>query len=177
MKAGGEAQKGLVHVYTGEGKGKTTAALGLAIRAAGQGLKVIFIQFVKGDSNCGEHFFVKKYKPFEMVQLNKKSSFLQSPEEMKQEAEKTMTFAEETVIRGGYDMVILDEICYAVNQGALPLARVLEMIGKKPEPLEMVLTGRCADRELIEAADLVTEMRPVKHPLGKGIKSRRGIEY
>lgn len=168
---------GLIHIYTGDGKGKTTAALGLAMRAVGQGLKVLFVQFVKGDSLCGEHLFVKKYQPFEMVQINNKSSFIQTPEELRLEAEKSMRYAEEAVLKGNYDMVILDELCYALAQGYLPLQQVLDLIHKKPKSLELVLTGRGAPDELIQEADLVTEMVQVKHPFEKGIKSRKGIEY
>ncbi len=172
-----EERSGLVQIYTGEGKGKTTAALGQAMRAAGQGLKVLFVQFVKGDPLCGEHFFAKKYKAFEIAQLNNKSSFSQSPEELRLAAEKALGYAEKAVFEGGYDMVILDELCYALSQGYTPLPRVLDMIRKKPKSLELVLTGRGAPRELIEEADLVTEMVVVKHPLEKGIKARKGIEY
>lgn len=170
-------RRGLVHIYTGEGKGKTTAALGMALRAAGQGMKVIFIQFVKGGSLGGEHLFVEKYKPFEIIQLNKKSSFLQTPDELRREAEKTMKFAEEVVLTSKYDMVILDEICFALSQEVLPLSRVLNLIKNKPESVELILTGRGAPQELIEEADYVTRMEEVKHPFEKGINSRKGIEY
>lgn len=177
MEENREGRTGLVHIYTGEGKGKTTAALGLAMRAAGHGLKVLFVQFVKGDSNCGEHFFVKRYRPFEIVQLSSKSSFQQTPEELCMEAEKTMSYVEGAVFKGKYDMVIMDELCYALSHGALPLQRVLDLVRKKPRSLELILTGRGAPQELIEQADLVTEMMQIKHPFEKGIKSRKGIEY
>lgn len=170
-------ERGLVHIYTGDGKGKTTAALGLAMRAVGQGLKVLFVQFVKGDSLCGEHLFVKKYKPFEIVQINDKSSFSQTVEELRLKTEEAMRYSEDAILKGKYDMVILDELCYALSQSYLPLQQVLDLIRNKPRSLELVLTGRGAPQELIQEADLVTEMRQIKHPLEKGIKSRKGIEY
>lgn len=168
---------GLVQIYTGEGKGKTTAALGLALRAIGQGLKVLFVQFVKGDSLCGEHIFTRKYASFKIIQINNKSSFRQSPEELSLAVEKTMKYAEVAVLSGKYDMVVLDELCYAISQNYLPLSRVLGLIHNKPKPVELVLTGRGAPPELIQTADLVTEMVLIKHPFEKGIKSRKGIEY
>lgn len=172
-----DERAGLVHIYTGNGKGKTTAALGLALRATGQGLKVLFVQFVKGDSICGEHFFVSKHQSFQIVQLNNKSSFIQTPEELRMQADKTMRLVEKAVLKGGYDMIILDELCYALSQGYLPLQRVLDLLHKKPKPLELILTGRGAPEELIREADLVTEMVQIKHPFERGIKSRKGIEY
>lgn len=168
---------GLVQIYTGEGKGKTTAALGLALRASGQGLKVLFVQFVKGGSLCGEHLFTRKYASFEIVQINNKSSFRQSPEELCLAVEKTMKYSESAVLSGNYDLVVLDELCYAISRDYLPLSRVLDLIHDKPKSVELVLTGRGAPPELIKAADLVTEMIPIKHPFEKGIKSRKGIEY
>jgi len=169
--------RGLIQVYTGEGKGKTTSALGLALRAAGQGMKVIIIQFIKGDRTCGEHLFAAQYHPFEIVQLNTGDSFTQSLEELRSTTEQSLTFAEKTIPDGGYDMVILDEIFVAVNKGLVSTEQVLSLMGKKPEPMELILTGRGAPKEIIEKADLVTEMVTVKHPFSKGTTARKGIEY
>lgn len=171
------ASKGLIQVYTGDGKGKTTAALGLALRAAGQGMKVIIIQFIKGDHACGEHVFAVQYRPFEIVQLNTGDSFSQTLEVLRSTTEQSFAFAEKTIVSGGYDIVILDEILVAVSKGLLSVGQVLNLLSKKPEKMELVLTGRGAPEEIIQQADLVTEMVAVKHPFTKGITARRGIEY
>jgi cob(I)alamin adenosyltransferase len=170
-------ERGLTQVYTGDGKGKTTAALGLALRAVGQGMKVIIIQFVKGDCLCGEHFFTSQYRCFEIVQLNTKNSFKQSEEELRLATRQTLAFAKKTIISGSYDMVILDEIFIAHNKGLISIEQILDLINKKPEKMELVLTGCGGPEEIIEKADLVTRMVEIKHPLTKGILARRGIEY
>jgi cob(I)alamin adenosyltransferase len=170
-------QNGLVQVYTGNGKGKTTAALGLAMRMAGAGGKVVVIQFLKGGSPCGEHKFVEKYHPFNIVKLNKGNALKQSLEELRPTTERTFALAMETLKNGGYDMVILDEILVAQAKGLLTPAQVLELIGQKRPEVELVLTGRGATPEIIESVDLVTEMKEIKHPSQKGIKARPGIEY
>lgn len=172
-----ENSKGLIQIYTGDGKGKTTAALGLALRAAGQGMKVIVIQFVKGDRTCGEHLFTSKYHPFDIVQLNTRSSFGQTLEELRPVTEQTLALAEETVVGGSYDMVILDEIFVAVSKGLITTEQVMDLMSKRTEGMELILTGRGAPAEVIQRADLVTEMLAVKHPFTNGITARRGIEY
>ena len=169
--------KGLIQVYTGDGKGKTTAALGLALRAVGQGMKVIIIQFVKGDRTCGEHLFAAKYQPFDIVQLNTGDSFTQTLDELRPVTEQTLAFAEETIVGGSYDMVILDEIFAAVTKELITTRQVVNLMSKKPARLELILTGRGASEEIIQQADLVTEMTAVKHPFTRGIPARRGIEY
>jgi cob(I)alamin adenosyltransferase len=168
--------KGLVHVYTGDGKGKTTAALGLAIRAAGQGMKVAFIQFIKGEP-CGEHLFTKEYKPFEIVQISIGDSFKKSKAKLSQEAQQTLAYAEQEIHSGNYDLVVLDEIFVAVNQGLITVKQILELLDSKPASVELVLTGRNAPPEISQRADLVTEMLMIKHPFTEGTSARRGIEY
>jgi len=169
--------RGLTIVYTGDGKGKTTAALGQTIRAAGHGLNVVIIQFIKGDSLCGEHLYVKKHPQFRIVQLNTKNSFNMSLEELQLTTTQTLEFAEETIINGRYDMVVLDEIMVALSKGLVSVVRVLNLIAKKPEKMDLILTGRGAPIEIIEKADIVTEMVKVKYPYGTGYSARRGIEY
>jgi len=169
--------RGLIQVYTGEGKGKTTAALGLALRAVGQGMKVIVIQFIKGDPACGEHLFAAQCRLFDIIQLNIKSSFDQTLEELKPTTEQTLALAEKALLSGEYDVVILDEIFVAINMGVVSTERILSLISKKPESTELILTGRGAPEEIIKQADLVTEMVAVKHPFTRGINARRGIEY
>jgi cob(I)alamin adenosyltransferase len=168
--------KGLVHVYTGDGKGKTTAALGLAMRAVGQGMKVAFIQFLKG-LPCGELFFAQQYKPFEIVQISVGDSFKKSKEQLSQEAQQTLAYAEQEIVSGKYDLVILDEILIAINQGLISIKQVLDLLDTKPGSVELVLTGRKAPPEIVQRADLVTEMLMIKHPFNEGTSARRGIEY
>lgn len=169
--------KGLIHIYTGDGKGKTTAALGLALRAAGQGLRVIMIQFVKGDPDCGEHLFASKHHVFNIVQLTKGNSFTMPQEELRAAARETLAYAEEVLIGRKYEMIVLDEIFTAIDKGLLDTSEVVELVERKPESVELILTGRNAPPEIIKIADLVTEMRMIKHPLAEGIPARRGIDY
>jgi len=168
--------RGLVHVYTGDGKGKTTAALGLALRAVGQGMKVIIIQFIKGDCICGEHLSAARYHLFEIVQLNTGNSFTQNLEELRSTTEQTLALAEKIVLGGDYDVVILDEIFVAISKGLVSTEQTLNLMNRKPGPMELILTGRGAPKEIIEQADLVTEMVAVKHPFTKGVMARKGIE-
>jgi cob(I)alamin adenosyltransferase len=168
---------GLVQVYTGDGKGKTTAALGLALRAAGWDKKVIFIQFLKGDTNCGEHRFVNKHLPFEIVQPNRGNCFTRSRAELEPFVAEAFARAVAAATGGDYDVVILDEVFHAVNGGYIATEALLELMENKYPATELVLTGRGAPPEIIAAADLVTGMKAVKHPFGKGVKARKGIEY
>jgi cob(I)alamin adenosyltransferase len=168
--------KGLVHIYTGNGKGKTTAALGLAMRASGRGMKVIVIQFLKGITS-GEHLFLKDHAAFEIKQISSGDIFAKRMEQLTEESQQTLTIANNEIQSGKYDLVILDEILIALSLDAITLEQVEELINKKPDKLELVLTGRDAPEELIERADLVTEMRMVKHPFTKGIPARKGIEF
>ncbi len=168
--------RGLIHIYTGDGKGKTTAALGLALRAVGQEMKVIIIQFIKGDCTCGEHLSAARYHLFEIVQLNTGNSFTQNLEELRSTTEQTLALAEKIVLGGDYDVVILDEIFVAISKGLASIKQTLNLMNRKPGPMELVLTGRGAPKEIIEQADLVTEMVAVKHPFTEGVMARKGIE-
>ncbi len=168
--------QGLVQVYTGNGKGKTTAALGQALRAAGQGMKVVIIQFIKGGCTCGEHLFTAQHRSFDIVQPNARTSFNQTPGELRPVTEQTLALARRTITSGDYDMVILDEILVATSMGLISTDQVLGLMRKKPEKVELVLTGRGAPKEIIDQADLVTQMVAVKHPFAKGMGTRKGIE-
>jgi len=169
--------KGLVHIYTGDGKGKTTAALGLALRAVGQDLKVIVVQFLKGDSDCGEHKLTLKHQPFEIVQFTEGNCFTLPTEQLQNDVEKTMAFIKEIMESNKYQMIILDEVFIAIKRGLLETSQVTELIRNKPDSIELVLTGRSAPAEIIELADYVTEMQMKKHPYTQGIAARKGIEH
>jgi cob(I)alamin adenosyltransferase len=169
-------RQGLVQIYTGEGKGKTTAALGLALRAAGRGLRVCFIQFCKG-ATSGEHLLIEKYPVFELLHPCAGNLFTAPTDQLKKEAEETLALAEKKIISGQYDLIILDEINIAVYRGFLKVEQALALLDKKPAALELVLTGRYAPAALVERADLVTEMRAVKHPFTTGQNARDGIEF
>jgi len=168
--------RGLVQVYTGDGKGKTTAALGQALRASAQGLRVIFIQFLKTQPG-GENFFADKYKPFEIIQFGKGDLFKKGEEEILRETRAAYDFAVNALTGGKYDVVVLDEIFIANWRGMISLPQVLELIKIKPPGVELILTGRKAPQEVVRQADLVTEMLMIKHPFSEGIHQRKGIEY
>jgi cob(I)alamin adenosyltransferase len=175
-------EKGLVIVYTGDGKGKTTAALGLCIRAVGYGEKICIIQFIKGSWRYGELDGIKKLAP--NVELHQKGlgfvgimdDKLDKSEHIKA-AGKALAFAREKIQSGKYDIVILDEINVAVSLGLIKVEDVVELIENKPELMDLVLTGRNAGQKIIDRADLVTEMREIKHPFQKGIKAQKGIDF
>jgi len=172
-------KKGFVQVYTGNGKGKTSAAFGLALRAIGRGLKVYIIQFIKGGFDYGELYVIDKLPNLKLKAFGRGRFVTEKPpgkEDIKL-AKKAFALAQEVVKSGEYDMVILDEINVALNLKLIKIEEVLELIRKKPKHVELVLTGRYAPSEIIEAADLVTEMTEVKHPFNKGYQARKGIEY
>lgn len=223
---------GLIHIYTGHGKGKTTASLGLAMRAIGQGFKVCMIQFLKGGKYTGEYitahtnldgleiyqfgkecikedtqlkldgFSARHKNSFPPDSTNTSSNHTQNNhapsnhtmirgvsfcgecracftinEAEKQDTLRGLAFAKKTIASGEYDLVILDEICGAINQGLIPVGEVVALSKSRPKGTELILTGRDAPKELVEIADYVSKIEPVKHPYEKGIEARRGIEY
>lgn len=172
-------ERGLVQVYTGEGKGKTSAAFGLTLRAIGRGLKVYIIQFIKGGFDYGELYVVNKLPNLTLRAFGKGEFVTEEPpgKEDVTLAQEALKLAEEIVKHGEHDIVILDEINVALNLSLVRIERVLELIRNKPKHVELVLTGRNAPQEIIEKADLVTKMKEVKHPYSKGYKARKGIEY
>ena len=175
-----EKRKGLIIVHTGNGKGKTTAAMGLALRAVGHNLKTLMIQFIKGTWRYGELEAVKKLQPyFEITPMGK--GFVRVEKgpntEHKLAAIEAWEFFKEKMRSNEFDMIILDEVNYALAYRFLALEEVLETIQGKPDGLHLVLTGRYAHPRIIELADLVTEMKEIKHPFQKGVKAQKGIEY
>ncbi len=177
-----QKKSGLLHIYTGEGKGKTTAAIGLAIRAAGNGMKVLFVQCLKGGEESGElKIFKKIQENIEVIRFDQRHPIFfkkgDTKEGLVNAAKDALNLIDEKIKSGKYNLVILDEINNVVSQGWADINELTNIIRKRPEGLEIVLTGRGASEELIEMADYVTEMRAVKHPFKKGIKARKGIEY
>jgi len=171
--------RGLVQVYTGNGKGKTSAAFGLALRAIGRGLKVYIIQFIKGGFDYGELYTIDKLPNLKLKAFGRGKFIIEKPagKEDVALAEEALALAEKVVKSDEYDIVILDEINVALSLRLISLEKVLELIKNKPKHVELVLTGRNAADEIVEAADLVTEMKEIKHPFSKGYQARKGIEY
>ena len=173
---------GLVIVYTGKGKGKTTAALGMVLRAVGHGFKVAMIQFIKGSWYYGELTSSSRLEPdFELVAAGK--GFVGIIDDNKpiedhiSAAREALQISKEKITSGKYDIVILDEINYAVNLKLISTDDVLELIKLKPRKTTLVLTGNYANDEVIEVADLVTEMKEIKHPYREGKKAKRGVDF
>jgi cob(I)alamin adenosyltransferase len=172
---------GLIIIHTGSGKGKTTAALGLALRAAGYGYRTLMIQFIKGSWRYGELEAADMLAPLlDIIPMGKGFIFPEKggpSEEDKKAVQEAWDFAKSKIASGSYEMIVLDEINYVLDYGLLPVEEVLEVLKNKPKSLHLVLTGRNARPEIIEQADLVTEMREIKHPYQKGIKAQKGIEF
>ncbi len=187
MSEGGRAEKrgkGLVIVFTGEGKGKTTAAMGLALRAAGNRMRVRVIQFIKGTWKTGEVEAVKPLAPyFEIHRAGRGFTIerLRDPripmEEHVAAAQAGIVEARETIDSGDFAVVVLDEILGAIKADLVQVEQVLELVDRKPKMLHLILTGRDAPRAIVDRADLVTEMRLVKHPYQQGIAAQRGVEF
>ena len=170
---------GLVHVYTGNGKGKTTTALGLAFRATGRGLNVVMLQFLKPDGCYGEHIAGKRLEGFTIVPMGADHMCGEAvPREVDEElTRKGLEKAKEALTSGEYDLVILDEINNSMKFGLVDPKGLIELLESRAPHTEVVLTGRGVPQEIIDYADLVTEMKLIKHPFDKGIGARKGIEY
>jgi cob(I)alamin adenosyltransferase len=176
-----DSRQGLVLVNTGPGKGKTTAAMGTALRAVGNGLRVLMLQFLKGSWHYGELDAVEAFGGnFVMKQMGR--GFVKiggaetDPEDVRM-VEAAWDEARTAILSGEWDMVILDEINYAISYGMLDPAKVVETLKVRPQMVHVILTGRNAHPSLIEIADTVTEMREIKHAYQKGILAQRGIEH
>ncbi len=171
-------KQGHVQVYTGDGKGKTTAALGLALRAVGRGLKVCMFQFIKGGGRYGEHLAAEKLAPLLTIIQTGRPGWVNTKDitEDRRVAQEALVRADQLMTSGEFDLFICDEINGAVAFGLIDVKQVLEFISRRPETTELVLTGRNAHERVIEAADLVTEMREIKHYYAAGVPARTGIE-
>ena len=173
---------GLLIVYTGGGKGKTTAALGMALRAAGHGKRACMVQFIKGSWHYGEMDSAARLAPqFELVAAGRGFVGIiddTSPKSAHEEAARgALAEAAGRISSGAYDIVMLDEVNYAVDLGLVGEDAVLEAVRARPQGTDVVLTGNRARPAIIEEADLVTEMREVKHPFRSGVKAKRGIDF
>jgi len=177
-------KRGLIHIYTGDGKGKTTAATGLAVRAAGFGLKVLFVQFFKEDSApSGEKSFFKEFASPNVTVLRSNCRhpfFTGEKTDEKAVAEAiggTFEKVKQIVSDGGLDLLVLDEVISVLRGGWIPIDEFIDFVESRPRGLEVVLTGRDAPPELVRLADYVTEMLKIKHPFDEGINARRGVDF
>ncbi len=176
------SEKGLVIVYTGNGKGKTTAALGMALRAIGYDHKVCMLQFIKGSWHYGEMDSSKKLEPnFELIAVGKGFVGILDDNSPREEHEKyaaeAVRICREKIFSEKYDLIILDEVNYAITLGLIDVQEIIKIIKEKPSELDLVLTGRDVKEEIVELADLVTEMKEIKHPFKSGIKAKKGIDF
>lgn len=176
-------KKGLLLVYTGDGKGKTTASLGLAVRAYGRGKRVLVIQFIKSPQRTYGEKIVFDKLGIEMHQKGTGFTWTKTPEEHRKSLSEAWAFTKEKVMSGNYDVVILDELNNALAidrfpiDDVLPLDEVLELIQNRPQGMHLVITGRSAKQEIIEAADLVSEVQATKHYYNEGIPAVVGVEF
>ena len=172
-------RRGLVQIFTGDGKGKTTAAIGAVIRALGHGLRVYVAFFMKGDYPYGERSILSQLPNVTIASFGSRG-FIDpaniKPEE-KEQAKRALAAAREAMLSGSYDLVVLDEVNLAAAWNLVELDEVLKLIEDKPPGVELILTGRRADSKLAKAADLVTEMLKIKHPYDEGVAAREGVEY
>jgi len=172
--------KGLTVIFTGDGKGKTSAALGVVLRALGHGFKCKVIQFIKGGMDSGElHLDGEFSGNFEIVQAGLGFTWLEdyAMDEHKAAAQKGLEMAEVDLASGAYHVLALDEILYALNKKLVSLKQLEKLINQKPQKTHLILTGRDAPPELIDKADMVTSMEAVKHPMKKGIPAQKGLDF
>ena len=173
------SRRGLVQIFTGDGKGKTSAAIGAVVRALGHGLRVYIGFFMKGGYPSGERNILSQLPNVTMESFGAGGRVGRpniKPEE-KEQAKRGLAAAHKAMLSGNYELVVLDELNLAVAWNLVELAEVLKLIDSKPEGVELILTGRQADSKLIKSADLVTEMLKIKHPYDEGVRAREGIEY
>ena len=171
---------GKIQVFTGEGKGKTTAALGLAVRAIGRGYKVFMVQFLKAPDTSGEQIAFKSMAPMMVIKPMGRKGFIFrrgcEPEDIEM-AQQALNEARSAMLSGSFNVVILDEVNVAVHLGLIDVLDILDLMNSKPDNVGLVLTGRNAHPQIIDRADVVTEMKKIKHHFDKGVKARNGIEY
>jgi len=177
------ARQGLTLVFTGDGQGKTTAAIGLTVRSAGNKMRVFFLQFIKGQWKTGERDILRALPGVDLEVTGRGFTIesLRNPnipmEDHAAAAAHGWQVAQQIVRQGEYDLVVLDEVLGAVTAGLIPLDELVALVRAKPQTVHLVLTGRGAAPELVEVADLVSEIQPIKHPFDRGIKAQRGIEF
>ena len=173
------SRQGLVYIFTGDGKGKTSAALGVVFRASGHGLRVYFAYFMKGGYPQGERDILSKLPNVNVASFGQRE-FIDpaniKPQEIEQ-ARQALSASSEAILSNNYDLVVLDEVNLAVAWKLIELDEVIKLITDKPKNVELILTGCQADVELVKLADVVTEMLKVKHPHDKGVMARKGIDY
>ncbi len=171
-------RQGYIHVYTGYGKGKTTAALGLALRAAGAGLRVFIAQFIK-QRKCSEHKIIERFGDSVIIKRFGKGFILNRKADSSdlRAAQAGLKELKDVIRSKEFDVVVLDEANIATRYGLLAVNDLLDLMASKPRTVELIITGRYADRRVIQKADLVTEMKEIKHYRKKGVRARRGIEY
>ena len=170
--------KGLILLYTGHGKGKTTASLGQALRGIGQGLRVCVIQFIKGKWPTGEAKFFSAFNDkAEFHTMGTGFTWDEDREHTREAARSAWLLAQEKIMSGEYDMVVLDELTYLINYNLVSEQEIIDSLRSKPGPLHIVISGRDASQKLIDTADLVSEIQAVKHPYASGIKAQKGIEF
>ena len=172
-------EKRLIHIYTGDGKGKTTTALGLVVRACGQGWRVCMVQFMKGREGCGEENLCASIPNFKLVRCGLPSPVCRlTPSSADRElAQNALRKAKEAIFSGQWDMVVLDEVNVALDFGLIPLGEVASLLQDKPKSVELVLTGRRAHPDLIALADYVSEISEIKHPFRNRVRARKGVEF